>query len=64
MDYQGKTTIGKLKEMLVLETVVDGKEAEVIYPKGSIVEITTEEDYPHTVSDMDMKEAIKYFGKP
>ena len=56
----GKTTIGELKEMLVLETQVDNDKSIVVIPKGSIIEVSSEDDYPHTTSTKDIKEAVKY----
>jgi len=56
----GKTTIGKLKEMLVIETQIDAETSIVVIPKGSIIEVSSEDDYPHTTSTMDIKEAVKY----
>ena len=56
----GKTTVGKLREMLVIESELDGKPAIVVFPKGLIVEISSEEEYPDTMSDKDIEDAVKY----
>lgn len=52
------TTIGKLKEMLVMES--DGKL--IVIPKGSIIEVSSEEEYPHTVKDEDLADAVRYLS--
>lgn len=56
----GKTTIGKLKEMLVLESEQDGEPTIIVIPKGCIVEVSSEEEYPDTVTDKDIEEAVLY----
>ncbi len=56
-----KTVIGKLNENLTMETEVDGELADVVFLKGSIVEISTEEEYPHTVKDCDIRDAVEKF---
>lgn len=55
-----QTTVGKLLEILVLETEQDGEPVVVAYPKGSIVEVSSEDGYPHTVSTDNIEEAVKY----
>lgn len=54
------TTIGKLREKLVIESELDGEPSIVVFPKGAIVEISSDDEYPHTISDKDMKEAVEY----
>lgn len=56
----GKTVIGKLEEMLVLETEQDGQPTIIVWPKGLIVEISSEDDYPETMTDKDVEDAVKY----
>ncbi len=51
-----KTTTGRLKEILVLET---DKEL-IVFPAGIIVEISSEDDYPHEISDKQMDDAVEY----
>lgn len=55
-----KTTIGKLKEMLVMETEVDGEKSIVVIPKGLIVEVSSDDDYPSTMNKKDLQDAVKY----
>ena len=54
----GKTMIGKLKEMLVLESEQHGEPVIIVLPKGCIIEVSSEEDYPSTVTDKDIQEAV------
>jgi len=56
----GNTTVGKLKEILVLETELDGVETVMVYPRGTIVEVSSEEDYPSSSTDKDFDDAAKY----
>jgi hypothetical protein len=57
------TVVGKLKEMLVLETDIDGEASIVVYPKGTVVEISSEETYPSYSKDKDFVEAAQYLKK-
>ena len=56
-------TIGKLLEMLVIETEVEGEKAVVVVPKGSVIEYCSEEDWPHTTTSEDIEQAAKYLKK-
>lgn len=56
----GKTTVGKLKEMLVLETEIDGESSVLVIPKGVIIEISSEDEYSSYMSDEDLKNVVKY----
>lgn len=56
----GKVTIGKLKEMLVIETQVEGIDSIVVVPKGSVIEYCSEDDWPHTNTSKDIMDAAKY----
>ena len=51
--------IGKLKEKLVIES----NNILTVIPAGVIVEISSEEDYPHTISKKQMYDAVKYLKK-
>lgn len=53
-------TVGKLAELLALETQVDGEPAIVVIPKGVIVEVYTEDDYQDGLEDEAIDEAAKY----
>lgn len=57
------TIIGKLKEMLVIETEQDGEPAIVVFPKGCIVEVSSEDEYPCSLKDQDLKDACEYLKK-
>ena len=50
------TTMGKLKEKLVIES----GDILTVIPAGSIVEISSEDDYPHDVSEEQLEEAVDY----
>jgi len=54
------TIVGKLKEMLVLESEENGEPAIVAFPKGSIVEVSSEDFYPDSVTDEAIQEALAY----
>ena len=56
-------TIGKLLEMLVIETEVNGEKSVVVVPKGSVIEYCSEDDWPHTNTSEDIEEAVKYLKK-
>lgn len=55
-----ETVIGKLKEKLVIESEQDGQASIVVFPKGAIVEVSSENEYPHTTTDGDIKDAVDY----
>ena len=54
----GKTTVGKLKEPLVLETTENNIKTDVVIPKGCFVEVSSEDNYPHKTTDKDIEEAV------
>ena len=56
----GNITVGKLKEKLVLESEVNGEPAIVVFPKGIIIEVSSEEEYPDDTTDKDLEDAAKY----
>ena len=61
LDKEMKSTIiGRLKKMLVIETF-DGNE--VVYPKGTIVEVSSEKDYPHEYGVDGVGEAFDYVNR-
>jgi hypothetical protein len=55
--------VGKLKEMLVLETDIDNLSAIVVYPKGTVVEVSSEDTYPSYSKDEDFTNAAQYLKK-
>jgi len=55
-----ETIIGKLREKLVIETDQDGEPTIVVIPKGAIVEVSSEDEYPSTTTDEDIKDAVEY----
>ncbi len=55
--------MGKLVEKLVLETKIEGKTSVVVVPKGAVIEFASEDDYPHEISDEDIKDAVSYMKK-
>lgn len=50
---------GKLIEPLVLSTFVEGKASEVIIPSGAIIEVTSDDDWEHTVTEEDLEKTVK-----
>ena len=55
----GTTTIGKLKELLVLESEEEGEPAIIVMPRGTIIEVSSEEEYPSTTTQKDIEEAAE-----
>lgn len=56
----GNTVIGRLKKMLIME-LVSGDE--VVYPKGTIVEISSEKEYEHNYGVDEVYEAFSYANR-
>lgn len=50
------TTIGKLKEKLVIES----GDVLTVIPAGAIIEISSEDEYPHTISEEQLNDAVEY----
>jgi len=59
----GKTTVGKLREILVLETEQDGELVIVAFPKGCIVEVSSEEEYQGTTTTQDIENAVHFLDR-
>ena len=59
----GKAIIGRLLRPLVIETEVDGEESVVVVPRNCIIEYSSEEEYPHDVTDEDIKEAAQLLNE-
>ena len=54
------TIVGKLLELLAVETEVDGVKSTVVIPKGTVVEVSSEDEYPSYCTDEDFEEAANY----
>lgn len=52
--------IGKLQNMLILETEQDGEVKTLFLPKGVILEMKISSDYEHNVADDSLEEMSKY----
>ena len=48
----GKTTIGKLLKELILET----EKEIIVFPKGCIIEVSSEDDYEHEITDSNISD--------
>ncbi len=59
----GHTTIGILIEKMILETEIDGEKGYLIWPKGSVIEISSEDDYSHLTTTKDIEEAVRWMGE-
>lgn len=55
-----KQLIGKLLNMLILETEQDGEIKTLFLPKGVIVEIKISTDFDHYVDDDSLEEISRY----
>jgi len=58
MNTNIRTIVGKLKEKLVLET----DDMIHVIPKGCIVEVSSEDEYPHENTNEDIDDAVKYLA--
>ena len=55
-----RVLVGKLLNMLILETEQDGEIKTLFLPKGVVVEIKISRDYEHYVSEESLEEISKY----
>jgi len=55
-----RVLIGKLLNMLVLETQQDGEIKTLFLPKGVVLEIKISRDYEHYVNEESLEEISKY----
>lgn len=55
----GKTIIGELLKELILDT----KKEIIVWPKGCIIEISSEDDYNHNVTNKDIENAVEILEK-
>lgn len=55
-----KTIVGKLREALIIDTEENGMPITKVIPRGAIVEISSSNDYPHTITDKDIIDLVKY----
>jgi len=55
----GKTIIGELLKELILDT----KKEIIVWPKGCIIEISSEDNYNHNITNKDIENAVEILKK-